>query len=148
MKTPLIALLAGVFLTSTVACAGAPRSGSNPPSGSRSGNVIAFSGTELSRGTMLLESLAGRVRNMRVERRPGRCPDVTIRGQRTIMNPTYPLVYVDGTAFRETCILDQIRVSEIERVEIYPNGFTPRPGYRTSPYGLILVFLTAGTAEP
>jgi hypothetical protein len=54
---------------------------------------------------------------------------------------TDPLVYLDGTRTRDTCILEQLRATDVERVEIYPMGVTTRPGYSTHPHGLILVFM-------
>jgi hypothetical protein len=144
MKSRLVrsALVGALLAVATSACAG-KSSRSPSPGGSEQprGNAIVLASNDLASGGSLLDSLHGRVRNMRVERRPGRCPDIRMRGDRTIILATYPLIYVDGNPFSETCILEQIRVNQVERVEIYPSGFTSRPGYKTSPYGLILVFL-------
>jgi hypothetical protein len=136
------AIVGALLAAATSACAG--RSFESPAagrSGQTSGNAIVLEASQLSSAGSLLDSLHGRVRNLRVERHPGRCPDIRMRGDRTIILATYPLIYVDGNPFNETCVLERIRVSEVERVEIYPSGFTSRPGYKTSPYGLILVFL-------
>ena len=40
-----------------------------------------------------------------------------------------PHVYVDGTRTTDTCVLDSLRTTDVERVEVYPQGFTTRPGY-------------------
>jgi len=41
----------------------------------------------------------------------------------------------------DTCILESLRAQDVESVEIYPMGFTTRPGYASHAHGLILVFL-------
>ena len=93
------------------------------------------------RGGDLLNALSGRTSNMRVVRRSGTCPLITLRGDRTISGDTNPIVFVDGTEMTDTCILLQINTSDVASVELYPGGFTPRPGYPASATGLILVFL-------
>jgi hypothetical protein len=40
-----------------------------------------------------------------------------------------------------TCILDQLNPEDVERLELYPTGMTPRPGYFADADGLILVFM-------
>lgn len=118
-----------------------PGKGLRSPGPGGSGTVV--SGDQLrGNGGALLDGLVGRVSNLRVDRRTaGRCPLLLLRGQRTLMGNSNPRVYVDGTSMGDTCILEQIRVAEVARVEVYPSGITHRPGYRTSPYGLVLVFL-------
>jgi hypothetical protein len=54
---------------------------------------------------------------------------------------TNPHVYVDGTRTTDTCILETLRAEDVERIEVYPQGFTTRPGYGTHANGLILVFM-------
>ncbi|HET7233024.1 MAG TPA: hypothetical protein VFJ16_23645 [Longimicrobium sp.] len=99
-------------------------------------------------GGDLLTALQGRVPNLRVERIPGRrCPMVVMRGERTMNGSPDPVVYVDGTVMNDTCILSQLRASEVASVELYPGGISPRAGYGMSPNGLILVFLRDGTTE-
>ena len=41
----------------------------------------------------------------------------------------------------DTCILNQLAVVDISRVEVYPNGITQRPSYPARSTGLILIFL-------
>jgi len=48
---------------------------------------------------------------------------------------------VDGARATDTCVLESLRATDIGRVEVYPQGFTSRPGYRTHAEGLILVFM-------
>jgi hypothetical protein len=89
----------------------------------------------------LLESLKGRVTNLQVDRRSGSCPRITLRGDKRLLGVSNPGIYVDGTRSVDTCILDVVRVNDVERVEIYAAGSaSSRPGYRPSPFGLILVF--------
>ena len=52
-----------------------------------------------------------------------------------------PHVYVDGTRATDTCVLTSLRSHDVERVEVYPQGVTRRPGYGTHAHGLILVFM-------
>jgi hypothetical protein len=96
-------------------------------------------------GVNLLDALVGRVSNLRVDR-GDRCPRVTFRGQRSMMQGGSPSVYVDRSRFSDTCVLDQIRPRHVSRVEIDPNGHTTRPGYAPNAQGLILVFLTRRAA--
>lgn len=142
-----------VAITSLVGCVL-----NNPPEGRASapdevtemprrlGNATVMTGQQLGGrgGGGLLEAMVGRVTNMRVERRSGGCPFITLRGQRTIMGSSNPKFYVDGTRVESTCTLDQIRVHEVKQVEVYPGGLTRRPGYSSSPFGLVLVFLVDG----
>lgn len=115
----------------------------------RVGSAIVIDGEQLwARGGALLDGLIGRASNLRVDRAGGSgCPSLTLRGPKTLIGISNPRVYVDGTAFDDTCILDQIRARDVERVEVYPGGSTHRPGYRPSPFGLVLVFLTGGESK-
>lgn len=104
------------------------------------GGVIV-SGNALTdgRGT-LLNTLHGKVPNFRVQRH-GQCPEITLRSTATQNGFVNPSVYVDGTHATDTCILETLRAEDVERVEVYPMGFTRRPGYGRHSHGLILVFL-------
>jgi hypothetical protein len=93
-------------------------------------------------GVRLLDGLRGRVSIMQVSHGGG-CPQVVLRGPRTIAGSTRPEVYVDGTRMTDTCILDQIRSAEVERVEIYAGGARAQGAYRSGPNGLIVVFLVS-----
>lgn len=144
-------------LTSLVGCAlkNATEGRSAAPGGAgetprKLGNATVITGQQLGGrgGGGLLEALAGRVTNMRIERRSGGCPFITLRGQRTLMGPSNPKFYVDGTPVESTCTLDQIRIYEVKQVEVYASGLTRRPGYSSSPFGLVLVFLVDGQATP
>lgn len=93
----------------------------------------------------LLQAMESYIPQVRVNYNPGttagdRCPLVSLRGPLTGTALSNPLVYLNGTRMTNTCILTRIRTGELERVEIYPSGFTARSGYVTHPHGLILVF--------
>ncbi|HEX2189753.1 MAG TPA: TonB-dependent receptor plug domain-containing protein [Longimicrobiaceae bacterium] len=99
------------------------------------------------RGGSLLDALAGRVSSIRVSRRSGGgCPSVMMRGQRTVIGNPSAQVYVDGTPMLDTCILNQIRVLDVARVEVYGGGVSGGTGHRAGPNGTILVFLTGSEA--
>lgn len=145
-RTKRIAMVVGV--TALAGCLGSapvedPESAPRPR---RSGSAMVIPGSQIRTGGIgLLEGLASRVSNMRVNRQSGgRCPSITLRGMRTLIGSTNPEVYVDGTPMIDTCVLDQIRAADVERVEVYPGGISGRPGYRTGANGLILIFLTGG----
>ena len=130
-----------VVLSSLLGCAGATsRSGGAGPSG----DAYVLASEELSRmgsGT-LLQALVGRVPTMQVLQRTGyRCPSVIFRGSKTVLGDPNAAVYVDGTPATDTCILQQLRVQDVERVEVYPSGIARSPGYAPHATGLILVFL-------
>ncbi|HEX2091269.1 MAG TPA: Plug domain-containing protein [Longimicrobiaceae bacterium] len=119
-------------------------SGSPAPSTVRTGSATVIPGADLqTRGGSLLDALSGRVSNIQVARRSnGGCPLVTLRGRKSFVTSSDALVYVDGVPMLDTCILNQIRTVDVERVEVYPGGSSAQAGYRSSPNGLILVFLT------
>ena len=70
-----------------------------------------------------------------------RCPNVELRGKDSVGGSSNPDVYVDGTRTVDTCPLVTLQASATRRIEIYPLGVTPRPGYPSSPHGLILIFV-------
>ena len=91
-------------------------------------------------GGPLLEAISRAQPQIKTEH-TSTCPRVVLRGPMVLRGFNDPDVYVDGTRAGDTCILDHLPAEDVERVEIYPTGVTPRPGYATSPHGLILVFL-------
>jgi hypothetical protein len=110
---------------------------------SREKGAVVLTGTALLDGPgSVLAAMAGKVPNLRV-RHPAQqqCPEITLRGQTSIQGISNPHVYVDGTRTTDTCILETLRTNDVERVEVYPQGFTTRPGYATHAPGLILVFM-------
>ena len=91
----------------------------------------------------LLRAIMGKVPNMKVSYTVGmnRCPSIAMRSFEDHRGNDRPSVYVDGTHVTDTCILETLDAREVDRVEVYPMGFTTRPGYATNGAGLILVFL-------
>lgn len=93
------------------------------------------------RGTVL-DAIQGTVPGVRIlKHRDGQCPQIYLRHHVTFETQVNPMVYVDGTRTVDTCILDQIRTTDVESVEVYPMGVTTRAGYATHAHGLILVFM-------
>jgi hypothetical protein len=72
---------------------------------------------------------------------PNECPNVQLRGHDSVVNNSNPDVYVDGTRTVDTCPLVTLPATGAQRVEIYPLGVTPRPGYPSQGHGLILIFM-------
>ena len=72
---------------------------------------------------------------------PDHCPQLQLRGKDSVVGGSDPDVYVDGTHTPDTCPLVTIQAVETGRIEVYPGGVTSRPGYPSSPHGLILVFV-------
>jgi len=109
------------------------------------GGVI-LTGSALTDGPgTVLATMSGKVPNFRVQRRMGRCPEITLRNSVSFQSvDVNPHVYVDGTLTTDTCILETLQSGDVERVEVYPQGFTTRPGYGTHANGLILVFMRSG----
>ncbi len=93
----------------------------------------------------VLSALRGRVPGLKIlVHRGGQCPQITLRSYATFETVVNPHVYVDGTRIGDTCILESLRTRNVESVEVYPMGFTKRPGYGMHAYGLILVFMRSG----
>lgn len=109
--------------------------------------AVVLTGEALEDGPgSVLAAMTGKVPNFRVYRRGNSCPEISLRSAVSFHGEVMPHVYVDGTRATDTCILESLRSSDVERVEVYPLGFTTRPGYGTHAHGLILVFMrTADT---
>lgn len=69
------------------------------------------------------------------------CPRVSLRGPIVGDYQSNPRVYLNGTPLSDTCILMQLRSTEVAWMELYPSGSTRRAGYDVDPHGLILVFM-------
>jgi hypothetical protein len=68
------------------------------------------------------------------------CPEIVIRGRNSVRSSPNPSIFVNDTRSSDTCVLDDLRMSDIDRVEVYPTGVGPNPSYGTNSNGLILVF--------
>lgn len=106
------------------------------------GGATIISGVALDnqRGS-ILDTMQGRVPGMKIQRRPDRCPEVSLRSHVTFSSVVNPQVYVDAIRTTDTCILESLQTDNVESIEIYPTGVTLRPGYTTHAHGLILIFL-------
>lgn len=106
--------------------------------------AVILTGTALEDGSgSVLAAMRGKVPSLRVQQTRG-CPEISLRNYVTyIAGSGYanPHVYVDGTRATDTCILESLRTNDVQRVEVYPQGVTRRPGYGTHAPGLILVFM-------
>lgn len=100
------------------------------------GSALILRGADLG-GNNLLDALRTRVQNVTVTYTQIGCPRITLRGRRAGGNPG---IYIDGTLLGDTCALQDLSSSDVEFVEIYRSGNTRRPGIRSNPNGLILVF--------
>lgn len=143
---------AGLVVTALLAgCGPLFRSGSEAEGagGSHSvryeGGAVVLTGAALTDGSgSVLATMAGKVPNLRVRRPPSGCPEISLRSFVTFESVHNPHVYVDGTRATNTCILDSINTQDVVRVEVYPQGYTTRPGYASHAAGLILVFMRGG----
>lgn len=110
----------------------------------RLGNAVVISFEQLQGGgANLLRLVRHRVASMQVRETTG-CPEVTMRGAKSIHGLAAPTVYVDGQRAANTCILEMLHTGDVDRVEVYPMGVTNRPGYLANGAGLILVFMRRG----
>lgn len=129
-------------------CGGTWR-GSEPPEvegtgvGNLAGVTVVTAGELHASGQSVLSAIMGKVPNMKVTYTAGldRCPSIAMRSFEDHRGSDRPSVYVDGTRANDTCVLETLDARDVQRVEIYPMGFTKRPGYATNNAGLILVFL-------
>jgi hypothetical protein len=129
--------LAPVLLLGAAACR--TSAGGGEGGAGSDASMIQIDGSELSRGT-LLDAIRIRVPAMLVTERSGQCPLVMFRGQRAMTTQDNPSVYVDGTLMSDTCALQQISITDVRSVEVYPSGLASRPGLRRNPFGIIMVF--------
>ena len=148
-ETPALLLVALL----TAACAGSQTEGSAPDHGDthpeatgdgieQRGGAFILSGPALDDGRgSLLSAMQGKVPNLRIRWGSSRCPQISLRSHVTLATAVEPHVYIDGTRATDTCILESLQSQDVGLVEIYPQGFTKRPGYGTHAHGLILVFL-------
>jgi hypothetical protein len=142
--TMLVALTGTLLLTSC----GAVRSNSDAGVSADDGAIV-LTGSSLRDGAGdLLATMVGKVPNFRVRRLRQRCPQITLRNAVSYQSVVNPHIYVDGARATDTCILETLSASDVERVEVYSNGVTTRPGYGRHAHGLILVFMRGAAASP
>lgn len=145
MPVPGRPFVAPLALVLAAACGTVPawERGNSADGGVRSVNgATVISGIDLADGYgSLLGAMQGKVPNFRIQRHSGQCPELSLRNDVTFRSAANPHVYVDGTRATDTCILESLRTDDVRQVEVYPMGFTTRPGYGTHAHGLILVFM-------
>lgn len=126
-----------------LAAAGAMGCGAvGSPAGSpRTGSATIIDADELeSGGGTILNALGNHVSGLRIQQGDF-CPEIVMRGRKSLVHPTNPLVYMDGVRASNTCVLESLHASQVQRVEVYPGGVTRRSGYQSHPGGLILIFM-------
>lgn len=105
------------------------------------GNMMVLTGAILHQNSQtLINVLAQHLPGIRIDAAPS-CPEVYLRGRSSIANSSDATIYVDGQEAANSCILESLYAFDLDRVEVYPMGVTSRPGYRSDPDGLILIFL-------
>lgn len=102
--------------------------------------VLVGAALQDGRGSVL-DAMAGKIPNFRFRRTRSECPQIALRSSVSTRSISSPQVYVDGARSTDTCILDTLSTGDVQRVEVYPQGFTTRPGYGRNANGLILVFM-------
>lgn len=131
------------------ACSGAgrPDPGPNPdndPAFRAYGRAIVVSGSELGgASTNLISVLRNRIVGMQVNY-ASMCPAVVLRSRKSMFGDNSPIVYVDGARASNTCVLEELAPADVLRMEVYPQGITPRGGYESHANGLILIFMRSG----
>jgi hypothetical protein len=101
--------------------------------------VLKSEQLHLLEGRSVLEALQADVPSLHIAQSSD-CPSLSLRGPNPTPGLIEPTVYVDGAAASNTCVLEDLSTDQLARVEVYPSGFTPRPGYAPNARGLILLF--------
>ncbi|MHB1168260.1 MAG: TonB-dependent receptor plug domain-containing protein [Longimicrobiales bacterium] len=139
MSRSISSLVVVLTAAAMAACASSPGRGNGEDEPGGHATVIDEQTLQQSGGNVL-NILPSHVAGMRIKHTDN-CPEILMRGTRSLMNSNDPVIYVDGTRSGNTCVLQTLVPSDIHRIEVYPMGVTQRPGYRNSPNGLILVFM-------
>ena len=146
MRRTAIVVTFALGVTQATSCATLGRGAEEPEERaegvSLENGAVILSGTALEDGSgSVLGTMRGKIPSMRVQQRGDACPQIALRNAVSFAGPVNPHVYVDGTRATDTCILEQLRAMDAQRVEVYPLGFTTRPGYGRHAQGLILIFM-------
>ena len=120
------------------ACATASKSDQANDTRTPASSATVIRGDEISGS--VLESMRTRIPTMRVATNVGPCPRIAFRGDLSARNQGNPSIYIDGTLMADTCALDAVSPHDIDFIEVYPSGNTPRATIRRNPFGLILIF--------
>jgi hypothetical protein len=135
-----------ILIAATGGCGGGTDADVLPPRPANHGAAgRVLEGRDLyEHGGTLLAYLYTRVSGMVVDFGQQPCPRVQLRGRKSLIGSTDPIVYVDGARAANSCVLEMLSTRDLSRVEIYPMGVSNRPGYEAHPNGLILVFVRDG----
>jgi hypothetical protein len=129
-------LIAG--FAATTACGGTnAKQSDSAPVPDRQATVLR--GSDLAGGS-LLDVLRTRVAGITVRTQDQACPLVSFRGTRSVRNQGAPTIYVDKTLMADTCILQQMSTTEVERVEVFPSGITSLPSIQRNANGVIMIY--------
>ena len=155
----LAALVLGrIVLAGSVGCAGNGELGADP-----AGNVEASTAglppsahalvlqrdqLDQQQGRSVLDAMRADLPAVHITEAATGCPSLAMRGPNVFPGVSEPTVYLDGAAATNTCLLEDLPAQQIARVEVYPLGVTPRPGYETNSSGLILLFSRWASDEP
>ena len=127
-----------LMLAAIASCGGkSARNEADPPP---SGSAIVLRGSELSGS--VLDAMRARVPGMIVDTRSGGCPNIMLRGPRSVRNQGNPSIYIDGTLMVDTCVLQSTNSTEVDRVEIYPSGILSHANIQRNPFGVIIIYRT------
>jgi hypothetical protein len=153
VRTTALTLLAAATVAGLSACWG-PGAGSGfAPSHStrkstRGNAAVTIEGAALRQSERtLLGSLRGRLTGLEVHYGDSECPELTLRGPKSLVGPNDPVIYVDGNRAANTCILEMLNPVEVARIEVYPMGVVSQPGIKSNANGIILIFLRDGTDQ-
>ena len=117
------------------------RQASEKQTGTANTSAIVIPGSEIAGSA--LQAIRTRIPAARIST-AGTCPRIEFRGARSLNNQPEPSIYVDGTLMGDTCALNAIFGSDIDRIEVYPSGDTPNASVRRNPSGVILIFRVRG----
>ena len=137
----------GVLLVALGACAVSPNTPPPEPSVSPTVGRTPTSATVITASELaaynrpLIDIMRQRLPGAHIAQSTDGCPDIALRGKSTVSGSSAPAIYVDGNQSSNTCILNELRTVDLDQVEVYPGGVPPRAGYRTHPYGVILIFM-------
>jgi len=155
LRTTALTLIAAAAVAGLSACWGpgagsgfAPGHASSSRRSVRGSSATVIDGSALRQSDRtLLSSLRGRLTGLEVHQRENDCPELTLRGPKSMFGSNDPVIYVDGNRAANTCILEMLNPTEVSRIEVYPMGVVSQPGIKSNANGIILIFLRDGTDQ-
>lgn len=101
------------------------------------GSAIIIRSAEISGN--VLQAMRTKIPSIRISSTAG-CPQIAFRGNVSLHNQPNPTVYIDGTLIADTCALQSVSATELDRVEVYTSGDTPYASIRRNPAGVIIIY--------